>query len=126
MAIPQDQSDFFERGHNPVKGKVAVRGLSADGTVTLPKYAMVDRVIIRNRTANAVTGGVDVGTTAGGGEIVAALAVGANAVARKNVVSENGLGFSKSAGVPLYITAVTAWASAVLDVIVEYSLYPVY
>jgi hypothetical protein len=125
MAIPQDQSDFFEKGHNPVKGKVAIRGLAADGTVTLPKYAMVDRVIIRNRTANAVTGGVDVGLTAGNGEIVAAQAVGANAVVRANPVSQN-LGFSTSAGVPVYISAVTAWASAVIDVIVEYSLYPVY
>lgn len=57
--------------------------LPASGTAdivigAIPPGAYIQMVIIQNTTANAVTGGVSLGTTANGTDIVAAQAVGAN------------------------------------------------
>lgn len=114
MALP----DFFTKGHNKVRGKRVVAKLAANGTVTLPKGAYLDAIWVRNRTANAVTGGIKVGTTNGGTEVAAAVAVGVNAV-NKTLVT-NGA-YSATADTVLYIQAVTAWNSAVVDVLIEYT-----
>lgn len=112
MSLP----DFFTKGHNKVRGKRVVK-LSANGTVSIPKGVMLDQVYIRNRTANAVTGGIRVGTTAAGTDVVTAQAVAASAVVRvaPSITAYN------AAAQTLYIEAVTAWNSAVVDVVVEYT-----
>lgn len=64
------------------------------------------QVSIVNTTANAVTGGLNLGTTEGGDDVAATLAVGANAKtgATATVVT--------TAAAALYIAAETAWNSA--------------
>lgn len=67
-----------------------------------------------NTTANAVTGGVKIGTTYGGTDVVAAQAVGANAVA--DVLPTDLLKKVFTADQILYIQPVTAWNNANLKV----------
>lgn len=114
MALP----DFFTKGHNKVRGKRVVQKLAANGTVTLPKGAYLDAIWFRNRTANAVTGGIRVGTTNGGTEVVAAQAVAGSSVS-KNLPTVGA--YSATADTVLYVQAVTAWNSAVVDVLIEYT-----
>lgn len=69
----------------------------------------LDTIIIKNTTANAVTGGIDIGTTASGNDIVSAEAVGASAVVDATIIQEF---WSDVNDTDLYISAVTAWNSA--------------
>lgn len=112
MSLP----DFFTKGHNRVRGKRVAR-LSANGTVALPKGVMIDKLYLRNTTANAVTGGVRFGTTAAGVDVHATVAVAASAVVRADPLIS---GYNAAAST-LYIEAVTAWNSAVVDVVVDYT-----
>jgi hypothetical protein len=74
-------------------------------------------VYIYNTTANAVTGGINIGTTSGGTDIASAQAVGANAlVLVQDVVNIT------VAGTALYIETVTAWNSASLSVYAQPTL----
>jgi|SRR6185312_13913745 len=84
--------------------------------VSIPANAVLRAIYINNTTANAVTGGVDIGTTAGGADIIAAQAVAANA---KVVINPGALlvqWFSTSAAQQIFVTAHTAWNSASLNV----------
>lgn len=111
-------SDYFTAGAVPVNGRVVSRNLTANGTVVIPQGAIVRGIVIRNNSANAVTGGIKVGTTDGGTDVLAAGAVGANAV----VVYLPLIGAANTAAArTLYVQAVTAWNSADLDVCVEYT-----
>lgn len=69
----------------------------------------LDGLIIKNETANAVTGGIDIGTTASGNDIVSAEAVGANAEVDATIIKKYWSGVNDT---DLYISAVTAWNSA--------------
>lgn len=111
-------SDLFDDGHTKVRGYVAARSKTANFTVSVPKNAIVDKIYIRNNTANAVTGGVKVGTTDGGTDVVTAAAVAASAIvqALPTVGAIN-----TAAARTLYIQAVTAWNSANVDVRVDYT-----
>lgn len=113
MSLP----DFFQKGHGKVRGR-RVAKLSANGTLVLPKGIMLDQVYFRNRTANAVTGGIRVGTSAAGTQVVTAQAVAANAVARVNPTIP---AYTAGADTTLYVEAVTSWNGAVVDVLVEYT-----
>ena len=50
------------------------------GSLTLPARARIIDVIVKNNTANAVTGGIKFGTTNGGADVILALAVGNSAL----------------------------------------------
>jgi hypothetical protein len=78
----------------------------------------VDRIYVRNKTANAVTGGIKIGTTLGGTDVHAALAVAASAV---NVSAPLIPAVNTAAARTLYFDAVTAWNSASVDVLVTYT-----
>lgn len=85
---------------------------AANTTFVVPAGYVIESIAFQNTTANAVTGGVKIGTTNGGTEVVAAQAVGANAldtVPGANVLKRV---FTTSAATTLYVQAVTAWASA--------------
>lgn len=90
--------------------------LTANGTLALPAYGSVKRIVVRNRTANAVTGGLNIGTSSGGQQVLAAQAVAASAVLDLTPVAT----VLTTTAQTLYIQAVTAWNSADLDVIVYY------
>lgn len=111
-------STYFDPGHTPVNGVARKLALATAGTIVIPKGAAVTRIYIRNNTANAVTGGVKVGTTNGGTDVLAAGAVGASAVVGYPPLIT---AVDTSADRTLYIDAVSAFNSAVLDIAVEYT-----
>jgi len=89
--------------------------ITANATVPLPAGFAVKRIYARNTTANAVTGGLRIGTTNGGSEILGATALAGNAIAEAAPVAS---GLSASAQT-LYVQAVTAWNSASVDLSIE-------
>lgn len=110
-------SGFFTKDGTPTRGIKRSLAIAADGTLVIPANAAVTKIHVRNKTANAVTGGVKVGTTAGGTDVLAAGAVAASAVTSFTPL----IPAVNTAGTrTLYIAAVTAWNSAVLDVAVEF------
>lgn len=92
-------------------------GLAEAGTIVIPANCYVEKVIVKNNTANAVTGGLKFGTTLGGVNVVAALAVGANVFVAANPLLSV---FSTTATQTIYIDAVTAWNNANVDVTIVY------
>jgi hypothetical protein len=107
---------FFEAvGRVPVVGSRRVT-LTANGQMTIPAGVLLRRIYFRNRTANAVTGGIRIGTSAAGTQVVTAQAVAANFIGSILSTIEN----YQVAAHTLFIEAVTAWNNAQVDVIVEY------
>lgn len=93
-------------------------GKANDFTFDVPAGHYIRDIIIVNNTANAVTGGLKFGTTAGGTDVVSSVAVGANAT---TFVADSALAkrlFSKTAIQTIYVADVTAWNSANVDVTV--------
>jgi len=86
--------------------------LATNGTFTVPAGMSIESIIYENTTANVVTGGLRIGTTNGGVEVLVALPVGANAVGQ--IMDANILlkFFSSTVQQILYIQAITAWNSA--------------
>jgi len=93
--------------------------LAANGTFSVPANMAIDSITIDNTTANAVTGGIKIGTTNGGTEVIVAQAVAGNdlLVVKDAVILKNI--FSKSVATTLYIQAVTAWNSANLNIYIK-------
>jgi hypothetical protein len=94
--------------------------VTANTTATVSKNGVIKSITIVNTTANAVTGGIKIGTTNGGTEVVAAQAVGANEILTISDASILKRIFSTSADTTLYIQAVTAWNSASLNIYFTY------
>jgi len=91
---------------------VEIVAANANTTFVVPAGHQIEHIAFFNTTANAVSGGVKIGQTNGGTEVVAAQAVGANAlgtVAGADVLKRV---FSTTAATTLYVQAVTSWASA--------------
>lgn len=105
-------------GFNEVKisRRLVLKRQGANIAYTIPAGAAIRRVQFLNRTTTAVSGGMRVGTTDGGAEVVAATAVGASALVEATVVTP---AISTSAQT-LYIQAVTAWGASEVDVAIEY------
>jgi hypothetical protein len=96
-----------------------LRGVTTDTTYTMPAGWTLDDIYIKNNTANAVTGGIKIGTSSGGTQVVAAQAVGANANIR---VAQSAILINWwAAQQMLYIQDVTAWNSASLDIHIKRS-----
>lgn len=112
MALP---TIFDTPNKNLVRGNRLVR-LQANGTVVIPAGVLLRRIYFRNRTANAVSGGIKIGTTSGGTELVTAQAVAGSAIVSAIPTLE---AYSTSTQT-LYIQAVTGWNSADVDVRVHY------
>lgn len=93
--------------------------LTANTTIAIPFSYMIESISFRNNTANAVTGGIKIGTTNGGTEVVVAQAVGANELVQ--VTSANLLKalFATNATTTLFIQAVTSWNSANVSMVVK-------
>lgn len=82
-------------------------------------YAIRD-IFVLNTTVNPVTGGIRIGTTSGGTQVIVALAVGGGAF----ILSTEALlrAFSSTIDQILYIQAVTSWNGASLDIVVTLDL----
>ncbi len=91
-----------------------------DGIIVVPKGAALKDIYYQNTTANAITGGLRIGTTAGGTDVVTAHAVSANETGHIPAASFSKRFFSITANTPLYISAVTAWNSASLTLIATF------
>lgn len=117
------QQVFVEQGGNtysPVGGpRIPLASVAANTTASIPAGYVIDDIFIYNNTANAVTGGLKIGTTNGGTEIATSLAVVANCLSRVMISTLNTTGpFSRTVAQTIYIQAVTSWNSASLDIIV--------
>jgi hypothetical protein len=88
--------------------------LNTNGTYVVPAGMFIEAVCIENTTANAITGGLKIGTTAGGSDVLNAYTVGASLL---SIIDDELLKkiFSKSSNTTLYIQAVTAWNSASIN-----------
>jgi hypothetical protein len=93
-----------------------LEGITGNTTYVIPKGYFIRHMVIYNTTANAITGGLKIGTTNGGSEVLNALAVGASllsVVADAAVLQKL---FSMSSDQTLYIQAVVAWNSANINI----------
>ena len=91
---------------------------------TLPPKTLIKQIVFSNSVAAAVTGGISIGTSANGTQVVAAQAVGAStdaAVASYAIVLP--VPFTTGLGGALHMAAVTAWNNANVTVTVIYSYY---
>ncbi len=81
----------------------------------VPPGYRIASILIEETAGKTVTGGVDIGTTASGSEVVNAEVVGANSVV---MAALSGTFFGTSSAQTLYISAATAWNSASVNVTV--------
>jgi hypothetical protein len=89
----------------------------------VPANMSITAIIYSNAVAAAVTGGISIGTTANGVDVVAAQAVGASALTFTPPVSILKQPFSLTAATPLHAAAVTAWNSANVTITVKYASF---
>ena len=91
-------------------------GTASVGLGQLPANYFVTSIILQNLTANAITGGINIGSSAGAADVVSGLAVAANALI---VVADSAVlkrAFSTSVPTSLFVSAITSWNSANLRV----------
>ena len=95
--------------------KINTLNIVSDTTVVIPAEMSILQIVIQNTTGNAIVGGLKVGTTDGGVDVVVALSVSANSI---QVITDAVLlkaAFSTSQDTTLYIKAVTLWNSASIN-----------
>lgn len=88
-----------------------------DGTsgLSVPAGYFIDNISIQNITGNIITGGLKIGTTTGGVDVLAAVAVGANSFLKIPDASLLKTGFSVTVATPLFVQTVTLWNSASIN-----------
>lgn len=98
-----------------INGNKVYATITANSTMEVPANTAIAAICVKNTTANAVTGGIKIGTTDGGTEVLSAFAIGANYM---NVIEPtlDKRWFSITDDTTLYIQAVTSWNSASLEV----------
>jgi hypothetical protein len=84
--------------------------LSSDGTIVIPAMTSIILIKINNIAAFSVTGGINIGTTPGGADILSNYPVNASSFDTLNGASL--LVQSYQLQTTLYISAVTSWNSA--------------
>jgi hypothetical protein len=92
---------------------LVLTAVTANTTLSVPAGYAVRDIFVRNTTANAVTGGVKIGTTSGAVDVLGALTVGANAFTLGVPLIRL---FSATVAQTLFVQAVVAWNSASLDI----------
>ncbi len=92
---------------------------TSNGTFVVPIGYSIDYITFNNTTANAVTGGIRIGTSAGGAQVVTTQAIGANTIVTLADATLLLKIFSSSATQTLFIEAVTAWNSASVDMYIK-------
>lgn len=101
---------------NQILQDIRMSAQTAAGSFMLPPGGVLRDIIVQNTTANAITGGLKFGTTAGGVDIVAALAVGANGLVFVTVALFLKRLFSASVAQQIFYDAVTLWNSASVQI----------
>src|SRR5262249_10641947 len=90
---------------------------------TLPAGTYIQHIIVQNATANAVTGGINFGSSSGGSDIVNAIACGANCLVYPSDASLSKRIFSTSQVQPIYATAATSWNNANVTISVIFGFF---
>lgn len=120
------QSQGFTYGNSiqPILFTTGVlTGTTAVQLPSLPAGAYIREIIVDNSTANAVTGGIDIGTTSSGADVVSALTCAANCL---TFVADSALlkrVFSKTAQQALFVLGHTAGNSANLNITLIYGYF---
>lgn len=89
---------------------------TADASFSIPAGYAMSEMYLDETAGNAITGGIHLGTTDTGNDIINALAVGASAIKHVPEASLLLRWFSRTVAQTVYLTAVTAWNSASLNV----------
>jgi len=108
---------LFTTGTLPASGTADIVGPS------IPAGAYIQQIIWNNTTANAVTGGMSVGTTANGTDVVAAQALAANALVFTTDALLLKRVFSLTAATPLHFAPVTSSNTANLTITIIYGYF---
>lgn len=103
-------------------------GVIASGTTdfvigNLPANTYITEIVYSNAIAAAVTGGISIGTTANGTDVVAAQAVGSSALTFTPNASVLKQVFSTTAATPLHAAAVTSWNGANVTITVKFAAF---
>lgn len=102
----------------PTVRKLTALGATAAGTLALPAGATILQIVVKNNTANAITGGLKIGSTVGGVDVVAALTVAGSVIAPPATMLVAAFLTAQT----LYFDAVVAWNSANVDITVIYAV----
>lgn len=101
--------------------KIKLTGVTAaNSAISIPANGLVDYIIVNSTNANAITGGLKFGTTAGAIDVCAAMAVAGNSLTYVTDALLLKRIFSTSASQQLFFDAVTLWNGASVDVTVVY------
>lgn len=90
---------------------------------TVPAQAYIQSIIYSNSVAAAVTGGISVGTTANGTDVVAAQACASTCLTFTTDALLLKRPLSLTVGTPLHAAAVTAWNSTNVTITVVYGYF---
>lgn len=107
---------FTYEGKSDTTRLVQNLATTSNATMVIPAGFMILDLVIKSTNANAVTGGLKIGTTNGGTDVVLAVNVAGNSY---QVVTDAAMlkrVFSDSVDTTLYVQAVTLWNSASLDI----------
>lgn len=106
----------------PRDKQLRILGITADyETAAIPPGHIISYIAVYNRTANAITGGLDIGSTVSGEEIVSQHALGASAFVQVLDSAILKRGWSMTVRQVISISAHTAWNSANIDVFIGLS-----
>lgn len=99
---------------------ISIKGVTSATSFVLPANAVIQNIVVKNNTANAITGGLKFGTSAGAVDVVVALTVAASAVT--NVLDAALLKrfLSDTTATQIFIDAVVGWNSANVDIKIAY------
>lgn len=98
-----------------VPEKKMISNVSSATSVIIPASNCLLGIVVQNTSANAITGGLKIGTTAGGVDVVTSFAVSANSLGMIDSTLILKKVFSKTVDTTLYIDAVTLWNSGILN-----------
>ena len=103
---------WFSYDPNP---NIILQNLSSNSTALIPAGYYIGDIIFENTNGNAVTGGIKIGTTSGGTDVVFSQTVGANSLANLGSTLTKKI-FSTGSSQTLFVQAVTSWNSASVNV----------
>jgi hypothetical protein len=110
-----------------LQSMVVVSGVLTSTTsvqvASLPASAYISNILVQNTTANAVTGGIDIGKTTGAADIVSAKVCAANCLTHVLDSAVLLRVFSTTAAQPIWVTGHTDGNSANLTITILYGYF---
>lgn len=103
---------------------VFAKGQTGNFTLTIPANAIMLGVEIAELAGNSITGGINIGTTANGNDIVNGYTISANQLTS---ILDNSMlkrWISMTAPTTIYFSAKTAWNNAKINAYIRYQVHP--